>query len=130
MGSGHGGNITASLPCSTDTHRWTFALAGVALDLVKSGLPIFRPQAWHERNPVRALACWLFFMMLTGLSLWCAYGTTAIQLASRIAIQAVASTTEEDNRAKLKRLRVQRDALTFTEASAEAVEAAQAAVNT
>src|SRR5215510_9468539 len=115
---------------ATDTHRWTFALAGVALDLVKSGLPIFGAQAWHERNPARALACWLVFMVLTGLSLWCAYGTTAIQLASRIATQAVASTTEEDNRSKLKRLRLQRDALTFTEASAEAVEAAQAAVNT
>src|SRR5262245_50498081 len=33
----------------TDTHRWTFALAGVALDLVKSGLPIFGAQAWHEQ---------------------------------------------------------------------------------
>jgi len=68
-------------------------------------------------------------MVLTGLSLWCAYGTTAIQLASRIATQAVASTTDEDNRAKLKRLRAQRDALSFTETSAEAVKAAEDAVD-
>ena len=75
---------------ATDTHRLTLALSGVALDLVKSGLPIFGAQAWHERNPARALACWLVFIVLTGLSLWSAYGTTAIQLASRIATQVVA----------------------------------------
>src|SRR5262245_42527546 len=113
---------------ATEAHRWTFALAGVALDLVKSGLPIFGAQAWHERNPARALACWLVFMVLTGLSLWCAYGTTAIQLASRIATQAVVSTSDEDNRAKLKRLRAQRDALSVTETSAEAVKAAEGTV--
>ena len=76
---------------ATDVHRWTFALAGVALDLLKSGLPIFGALAWHERRPPQAIACWVVFMVLTGLSLWCAYGTTAIQLASRIASQAVAS---------------------------------------
>src|SRR5262245_23527893 len=98
---------------ATDVHRWTYALAGVALDLVKSGLPMFAALAWHERSPARATACWLVFIVLTGLSLWCAYGTTATQLAARFATQAVAATTQEDNRAKLKRLRAQRDALSF-----------------
>src|SRR5262245_30958029 len=72
-------------------------------------------QAWHDRKAAyrpgqswpaallapllaplsspRAIACWLFFAVLTGLSLLCAYGTTAMQLASRIAAQTVAATT-------------------------------------
>jgi hypothetical protein len=115
---------------ATEAHRWTYAFAGVALDLLKSGLPIFGALAWHERKAMRAVACWLVFVVLTGLSLWCAYGTNATQLAQHIAKQAVAATAEEDDRAKLKRLRSQRDALKFSETSAEAVEAAQAAVIT
>ena len=99
-----------------------------ALDLLKSGLPIFGALAWHERKPGRAAACWMVFTVLTGLSLWCAYGTTATQLAERIANKAVAGTAQQDNRDTLKRLRDQRDALSFTETSAEAVETAEAAV--
>jgi hypothetical protein len=113
---------------ATEVHRWTYALAGVALDLLKSGLPIFGALAWHESKPGRAVACAMVFAVLTGLSLWCAYGTTAVQLAERIANKAVAGTAQQDNRGALKRLRDQRDALSFTETSAAAVEAAQAAV--
>src|SRR5262245_18238527 len=115
---------------ATEVHRWTYALAGVALDLLKSGLPIFGALAWHERKPARAVACAMVFAVLTGLSLWCAYGTTATQLAERIAAKAVAGTAQDDSRATLKRLREPRDALSFTETSPEAVEAAQAAVTT
>ena len=66
---------------ATTVHRWTFALAGVALDLIKAGLPILGAMAWHESKPARSLACWVVFAVFTGLSLWCAYGTTATQLA-------------------------------------------------
>ena len=114
----------------THVHRWTYALAGVALDLLKSGLPIFGALAWHERKAMRAVACWLVFAVLTGLSLWCAYGTSATQFAQHIAKQVVAATADEDDRAKLKRLRSQRDALNFSETSAAAVEAAETAVTT
>src|SRR5262245_10475326 len=84
---------------ATDVHRWTYALAGVALDLLKSGLPIFGALAWHERRGARAVTCWLVFVVLTGLSLWCAYGTTATQLATRLANKVVASTAQDDSRA-------------------------------
>jgi hypothetical protein len=35
---------------ATEVHRWTFAIASVTLDLLKSGLPILGALAWHERN--------------------------------------------------------------------------------
>ena len=93
---------------ATDVHRWTYALAGVALDLLKAGLPIFGALAWHESKPARAFACWMVFTVLTGLSLWCAYGTTATQLAEKFANQAVASTSQTSKQTTLDRLRLQR----------------------
>ena len=51
---------------ATEVHRWTYALAGVALDLLKAGLPIFGALAWHESKPARAAACWMVFVVLTG----------------------------------------------------------------
>ena len=78
----------------------------------------------------RAFACWMVFFVLTALSLWCAYGTTATQFAEKFANQAVASTAQSSRETTLERLRKQRDALTFTETSAEAVKTAQDAVST
>ena len=111
---------------ATEVHRWTYALAAVALDLLKAGLPIFGAIAWHDHKPLRsdpgdstikwilrsicsiwrprAIACWLTFTVLTGLSLWCAYGTTATQLAVKFADQAVAGTTQATRQGKLDRL--------------------------
>jgi hypothetical protein len=115
---------------ATDVHRWTYALAGVALDLLKAGLPIFGALAWHESKPARAFACWIVFLVLTGLSLWCAYGTTATQLAVKFANQAVASTAQTSRQATLDRLLGQRKAMpVFVETSEAAVVAAQEAVD-
>ena len=113
---------------ATDVHRWTYALAGVALDLLKAGLPIFGALAWHDSKPARSVTCWLVFTVLTGLSLWCAYGTTATQLAERFATQAVAAVAQNSKQTTLDRLRKQRDALTFSETSAGAVKTAEDAV--
>jgi hypothetical protein len=110
--------------------RWTYALVGVALDLLKSGLPIFGARAWHERNQTRAAACWLVFAVLTCLSLWCAYGTTATQLAENFANKVVAKTIQASKETALDRLRKERDALSFSETSAEAVKTAEDAVAT
>ena len=88
---------------ATNVHRWTYALAGVALDLIKAGLPILGAMAWHESKP-RSLACWAVFAVFTGLSLWCAYGTTATQLAEKFADQTVASTTQALRQRKFDRL--------------------------
>jgi hypothetical protein len=70
------------------------------------------------------------FAVLTTLSLWCAYGTTATQLAEKFANRAVASMAETSKQTVLDRLRKQRDALSFTETSAETVKTAQDAVAT
>ena len=124
----------------------------MALDLLKSGLPIFGAMAWHDDKPIppdasdsimmrvlwsicslwrpRALACWLTFVVLTGLSLWCAYGTTATQLAEKFADQAVAIAAQTSKQTTLDRLREQRDKLVFTETSEEAVETAKASLAT
>src|SRR5215470_13198471 len=110
--------------------NWTYAVAGVALDLFKSGLPILGATAWHDGKPARSFACWLVFTVLTGLSLWCAYGTTATQLAEKFANQAVAQSDLSTRQATLDRLRTQRDALTFTETLEEAVRTAEATVTT
>ena len=108
-------------------HRWTFALAGVALDLLKSGLPMMGAMAWHDRKPVRSTASgWCSACLLA--CRWCAYGTTATQLAENFANQAVASTVQMSRQATVDRLRRQRDALTFTETSAEPIKAAEDAV--
>jgi hypothetical protein len=61
---------------ATEVYRWTYAFAGVALDLFKSGLPILGATACHDSKPARSFACWVVFAVLTVLSLWCA-GTTA-----------------------------------------------------
>ena len=70
------------------------------------------------------------FLVLTCLSLWCAYGTTATQLAEKFADQAVASMGQTSKQTALDRLRKQRDELVFTETSAEAVKTAEDAVAT
>jgi hypothetical protein len=64
------------------------------------------------------------------MAMWCAYGTTATQLAEKFANQAVASMAQTSKQTLLDRLRKQRDALTFTETSAEGVKTAEAAVAT
>jgi hypothetical protein len=110
--------------------HWTYAVAGLALDLFKSGLPILGATAWHDSKPARAFACWVVFIVLTGLSLWCAYGTTATQLAEKFASQAVAQSDLSIRQASLDRLREQRDGLNFTETSEEAVRTAEATVAT
>ena len=110
--------------------HWTYAIAGVALDLFKSGLPILGATAWHDIKPARSFACWVVFIVLTGLSLWCAYGTTATQLAEKFATQAVAQSDLSIRQATLDRLRAQRDAFKFTETSEEAVRTAEATVIT
>ncbi len=114
---------------ATDVHRWTYALAGVALDLLKAGLPIFGAMAWHDRSWTRSGACWFAFLVLTGLSLLrCLrhHGNAARRAAGashrRQRRQRPIWTTTRD------RLRKQRDALVFTETSADAVRTAEAAV--
>ena len=80
----------------------------------------------HLQHLTPALACWLVFTVLTGLSLWCAYGTTATQLAVKFANQAVASTTQATKQGKLDRLlEDKRKQQPYTVTSEDVVEAGQ-----
>jgi hypothetical protein len=115
---------------ATSIAHWTYAVAGLALDLFKSGLPILGATAWHDCKLARSFACWVVFIVLTGLSLWCAYGTTATQLAEKFASQAVAQSDLSVRQGTIDRLRAQRDAFKFTETSEEAVRTAEATVTT
>jgi hypothetical protein len=115
---------------ATEVAHWTYAVAGVALDLFKSGLPILGATAWHDSKPARSFACWVVFIVLTGLSLWCAYGTAATQLADKFASQAVAQSDLSSRQATLDRLRGLRDAFKFTETLEEAVRTAEGTVAT
>jgi hypothetical protein len=112
---------------ASDVSRWTFALVAVALDLLKAGLPLMAAEDSAERKHAKAGAEWAVFLCLTALSLWCAYGTAAVQLASHMSDKTVAATVRQDRQASLDRIREERSKLpVFTPATAEAVEAAEA----
>lgn len=114
---------------ATDVHRWAFGLAGGGLDLLKAALPVIAAAAALAHDRTKQLAAWFVFAWLTVMSLWCAYGTTAGQLAERIGSQAAAIATRNDATAKLRRLRDARAAVPpFTYATAESVAAADVAI--
>ena len=92
------------------------------------GCPSSAPRPGRIGDWTRSWACWFAFVVLTGLSLWCAYGTTATQLAERLAHRAVASDAKADRTTTRDRLRKQRDALMFAETSADTVKTAEVAV--
>jgi hypothetical protein len=82
-----------------------YGLVALSLDLLKSGLPIFSSESSDRAHKV---ACWIAFAFLTCMSLWCAYGMTATQLADRIATKITAQTDVADKRATLTRLQNER----------------------
>jgi RNA-binding protein YhbY len=103
-----------------------YGLAGAGLDLLKAVLPIIAAAAYTRS---RAGLAWAAFAFLTMMSLWCAFGTTAGQLADKIANQGVAQIAAKEKTDKLARLRADRAALgTFPRATPESVKAAQDAV--
>jgi hypothetical protein len=116
--------------------QWTFAGAAAALDLVKTGLPIVAATTWAARECGKAVAAWLGFIFLTLLSLWCAFGMTATQLADKGTAQTVAKSTYDERKADLERLTKERAELpkfqprtaTAEAAAREAVERAEASV--
>ncbi|MGH6815053.1 MAG: hypothetical protein ACREC6_05055 [Hyphomicrobiaceae bacterium] len=116
---------------ATDVHRWTYALASVAIDLLKAGMPILGAMAWHDRDMTRSFACWLVFVCFTAFSLWCAYGMTATQLAEKIGDRITVEVDLKRKESSLDALRAQRDALpkNFTPATEEGVAAARSAAD-
>lgn len=114
---------------ATDVHRWAFALAGGGLDLLKAAMPIIAAMAFAARDRLKGWAAWFVFAWLTAISLWCAYGTTAGQLAERIGNKAVEISKQADAKALRDRLKADRAAMpSFDIATAESIAAADSAV--
>jgi hypothetical protein len=120
----------ARLRGATEVHRWTYAFAGVALDLLKAGLPIFGALAWHESKPASCIRLLDGVLRVDGavplVRLWHDGNAARREVCQSGGCQHRASNRETT----LERLRKQRDALTFTETSAETVKTAQDAVST
>jgi hypothetical protein len=115
---------------ATEVDQWTFAGAAAALDLLKTGLPVAAVGAWEERHCRRAATAWAGFALLTALSLWCAFGLTATQLAEKATGQNVASTTYGQRKADLDQLVKERATLPAFQPRAETAETtAREAVN-
>lgn len=103
-------------------------LTAAALDLLKTALPLLSS---HTSEWSQKAACWIGFVILTTLSLWCAYGMSATQLAEKITRKEVAEATKSDVDGKIARARAARDALPqFTPTTSSAVEVVQDAVTT
>lgn len=114
---------------ATTLHRWAFAIVAAGLDAFKTALPILASHAIATAERGKAACAWAAFIFLTVMSLWCAYGTSSVQLAERMADQTAAKTSQSAEQATLDRVRAQRDAMPpFVETLPEAVQAAQAAV--
>lgn len=114
---------------ATDVHRWAFGLAGGGLDLLKAAMPIVAAAAFLARDRAKGLAAWLVFVLLTVMSLWCAYGTTASQLAERIGNKAIEVTKRADAKGMIERLKAERLALpAFEFATADSIKSAEDAI--
>lgn len=110
-------------------HQWAFGLAGGGLDLLKAALPIIAAAALATGLRLKGAVAWVAYVVLTGMSLWCAFGTTAGQLAERMGNKAVAQTEQAQRQATLDRLRSDRARLPqFVPVTEDAVEAARGAV--
>lgn len=115
----------------TEYDHWAFALAGGGLDLFKAALPIFAAYAMTVGERTKARAAWIMFCWLTVMSLWCAYGTTATQLAERVTNKAVALAGQQAAQTRLQNARTARAALPAFEPTTQAqVRTAQAAADT
>lgn len=113
---------------ASELTAWGFALVALFLDLLKAGLPLLASQA---ADPGQKRGCWVAFFFLTGMSLWCAYGMTAAQLADRMAARTVAAGEKQDRQAALERLQKQRAMVpSFSPTTQAAVDAAKQASET
>lgn len=79
-----------------------------ALDVLKTGLPLLSSYTTERGQKIGA---WIGFSVLTCLSLWCAYGMNASQIAERMSNKEVASTIKIEAEELVKRARERRDAM-------------------
>ena len=83
-----------------------YGAVALSLDLLKSGLPLFSSESSDRAHKA---TCWIAFAFLTCMSLWCAYGMTATQLAERLATKSVAQTELSEKQGTLARLVAQQE---------------------
>jgi hypothetical protein len=111
----------------TSVHRWAFGLAGGGLDLLKAALPILAASA---ATRLRSRLSWAAFSLLTVMSLWCAWGTTAGQLAERMGNKAVENSKQAGAHGRLESAKAERAGMKFDYADDATVRAAEDAVET
>jgi len=104
-----------------------FGWGAVAFDVMKTMLPVIGSRA----GPGPRRAAWIGFAMLTGFSLWCAFGLNATTLAEKFSTQKAASTALTDAKTELQRAQQARDRIpAFTPTEQDGVDAAEQAVTT
>jgi hypothetical protein len=111
----------------TSVHRWAFGLAGGGLDLLKAALPIL---AAGSASRLKSRLSWAAFSLLTVMSLWCAWGTTAGQLAERMGNKAVETSKQTGAQGRLESAKAERASMKFDYADDATVRAAEDAVET
>ncbi len=103
-----------------------FGWGAIAFDVMKTMLPLIGSRA----GPGPRRAAWIGFMMLTGFSLWCAFGLNATTLAEKFSAQTAASTALSDAKTALNRAQAERDRIpAFIPTEQGTVDAAQQAVD-
>lgn len=103
-----------------------FGCSAAAFDLFKCILPLLISDTAAR---VQKTAGWIGFVLLTGFSMWCAYGLNSVQIADRVSTKAAASKSLTEAETALNRLRSERDKVpSFIPTSQDQVSAAEDAV--
>ena len=115
---------------SSEIDRWLYGTAGGLADVLKALLPLFIVAAWVGRQYMRVTLATAAFLVFTGYSLVSSFGLAAIQRADKLGEHTAVAAVYEDRKREVDRLLAQRGQLpAFVPATAEAVKAAQDAVD-
>ncbi len=114
---------------ATPIFQWPYGIASGGLELFKAALPLLAAGAWMARQWIKGVFCSAAFLFLTGMSLWCAWGTTASQLNERMGLKAAIVSEQDQKTATLNRLRADKKALpTYVPTTQSTVDTARQAV--
>ena len=113
------------------TLTWlAFGIAGAGLDIIKASLPMLGTVAAHNGDRAAVRGCWFGFAVLTAMSLWCAFGVTALQFSEKLGARSQIASDQKNFQAALDRLRAERLAIPqFDFATEDSVKAATSAVD-
>lgn len=115
---------------ATPIHHWAFGMLAAGLDLFKVVCPMIAAYYFHVGLKAQARSAWLAFGFLTIMSLFCAWGTNANQLAERIASRATVVSEKALKDGTLVRLQADRTKLPdFVPTTQDVVDAAKSSVD-